>query len=185
MLRYLTAGESHGPALTVILEGVPAGLALPAEEIRRDLARRQGGFGRGGRMKIEKDDVRFTGGLRGGVTLGSPLSMVIENRDWANWSAVMDPGPEAKLEERTLSRPRPGHADLAGGMKYRQRDLRNILERSSARETAARVAAGAVARLLLKEAGMVVASHVLAIGEVSVQGQPSREEILAAAGSPV
>ncbi|MHB1041516.1 MAG: chorismate synthase [Eubacteriales bacterium] len=166
MLRYLTAGESHGPALTAIIEGLPSGLPLPAEYIDRQLARRQGGYGRGGRMKIESDHVRLVAGVRGGLTLGSPVAMSIENKDWANWSGIMAPGPEAKLEERVVTRPRPGHADLAGAIKYRHRDVRNVLERSSARETAARVAVGSAARRLLEELGIKIFGQVLRIGGI-------------------
>ncbi len=167
MLRYLTAGESHGPALVTIVEGLPAGLPVAAEEIDRQLARRQGGYGRGGRMKIERDQVKFLSGLRGGLTLGTPVSLLIENRDWPNWETVMAPSAEADLQARQVHHPRPGHADLPGGMKYGHRDLRNILERSSARETAARVAAGTLARLMLANLGIELFSHVVRIGEVT------------------
>src|SRR5512132_1994572 len=163
MLRLLTAGESHGPRLTAILEGIPAGLSIDPSFVDAELARRQHGYGRGGRMKIEKDHAAFEGGVRDGVTLGSPIAIGIENRDYANWSGVMSPfgnDPAASAEKR-LSRPRPGHADLAGGMKYGSRDLRDVLERASARESAARVAAGAVCKLLLRECGVEVRSGVL------------------------
>ncbi|WP_027365580.1 chorismate synthase [Desulfotruncus alcoholivorax] len=166
MLRYLTAGESHGPRLTAVLDGVPAGLPLTAAYIDRQLAKRQGGYGRGGRMKIEQDRVMITSGVRGGMTIGSPVTLTIENKDWENWREVMSPGPEADLSRRTVSRPRPGHADLTGGVKYGHRDLRNVLERSSARETAARVAAGSVARRLLEETGVIVVGSVVRIGEI-------------------
>lgn len=170
MLRFLTAGESHGLALVAIVEGLPAGLPVTEEEINRDLARRQGGYGRGGRMQIERDRVRFLSGLRRGKTLGSPLTLLIENRDWPHWREIMDPGPlpsaglEAGAVAGEMTRPRPGHADLPGAIKYAHRDLRNVLERASARETAARVAVGAVARLLLRRLGIEVRSRVLAIG---------------------
>ncbi|MDQ0286515.1 chorismate synthase [Desulfofundulus luciae] len=164
MLRYLTAGESHGPALTAIIEGLPAGLALPEDYVNRQLARRQGGYGRGGRMRIEQDRVRFLAGVRGGFTLGSPVALYIENRDWANWQEIMDPGAAARLDQRVVTRPRPGHADLAGALKYGHRDIRNVLERASARETAARVAAGSVARRLLEELGIEIIGHVVRIG---------------------
>jgi len=167
-LRLVTAGESHGPRLTAILEGIPAGLRIDPDFVDRDLARRQHGYGRGGRMKIESDRVLFEGGVRGGVTLGSPIAIGIENRDFANWSKVMHPlenDPAAEAERR-LTRPRPGHADLAGGMKYGAKDLRNVLERASARESAARVAAGAVCKLLLSECGIEVRSGVLSLGAV-------------------
>jgi chorismate synthase len=167
-LRLLTAGESHGPRLTAILEGIPAGLRIDPEFVDRELARRQHGYGRGGRMKIEKDRADFEGGVRGGVTLGSPIAIGITNRDFANWSAVMDPleNDPAAWAERRLTRPRPGHADLAGGMKYGAKDLRDVLERASARESAARVAAGAVCKLLLRECDIEVRSGVLSIGNV-------------------
>lgn len=166
MLRYLTAGESHGPCLTTIVDGLPAGLTLTAGYVDRQLARRQGGYGRGDRMKIERDRVRITSGVRGGLTIGSPVTLVIENKDWQNWQPVMAPGPEADLTARVVTGPRPGHADLAGGIKYRHGDLRNVLERSSARETAARVAAGTVARRLLEELDVTVVGAVVQIGTV-------------------
>ncbi|MET0619113.1 MAG: chorismate synthase, partial [Thermoanaerobaculia bacterium] len=168
MLRLLTAGESHGPRLTAILEGLPSGLAVDPAFVASELARRQHGYGRGGRMKIEKDEARFEGGVRGGVTLGSPIAIGIENRDYANWEAVMGPlsvDPAAAAGKR-LTRPRPGHADLAGGMKYGASDLRDVLERASARESAARVAAGAVCKLLLAAGGIEIRSGVLALGSV-------------------
>ena len=176
MLRYLTGGESHGPALTALLEGVPAGLPLTGEFIDRQLIRRQGGYGRGGRMAIEKDRVRILSGVRDGFTLGSPLTLQLLNKDWDNWRRVMAPEPGAATEERVVEQPRPGHADLAGALKYRHRDLRNVLERSSARETAARVAVGSVARRLLEELGVQVAGQVVAIGGVQAQ---TREHSLA------
>ena len=164
-LRWMTAGESHGPRLTALVEGVPSGLALLAEDIDDDLARRQRGYGRGGRMKIETDRVEIVGGVRGGETLGSPIALSIENRDHANWTDRMSPGPlPAPVEP--LSRPRPGHADLAGGMKHDRHDLRDVLERASARETASRTAVGAVCRKLLGSVGIDVFAHVVAIGPV-------------------
>ncbi|KYH31352.1 chorismate synthase [Neomoorella mulderi] len=184
MLRYLTAGESHGRGLSVIVEGMPAGVPLTAEEINTWLARRQGGYGRGGRMSIERDRVEILAGVRGGYTLGSPVALFIANRDWANWQEIMAPGPEARAE-RVVTRPRPGHADLAGGLKYHQADLRNILERASARETAARVAAGAVAAALLKELGIELAAHVVRIGPVAVKGAVELSAARQAWGSPV
>ena len=168
-LRLLTAGESHGPLLTAILEGLPAGLRLDVAAIDADLARRQHGYGRGGRMKLERDQVRFTGGLRGSETLGGPLAMTVENLDHGVWETVMGPlavDAEAAAKRR-LSSPRPGHADLAGGLKYGRHDLRDILERASARETAARVAAGAVCRQLLAAFGIEVRSGVLSVGPVA------------------
>ncbi|HYX43234.1 MAG TPA: chorismate synthase, partial [Pyrinomonadaceae bacterium] len=151
MLRFTTAGESHGRMLVAIVEGLPAGLACDVELINRELARRQWGYGRGGRMKIEQDRVEIVSGVRHGQTLGSPVALLIENRDWANWTDVMateahDVAPE---RARRVKRPRPGHADLAGGQKFGARDLRDVLERASARETAARVACGALAKQLL------------------------------------
>ncbi len=167
MLRYLTAGESHGPALVSVIEGLPAGLALTAAQINKQLARRQSGYGRGGRMKIEIDQVNFLSGVRGGITLGSPVALIIENKDWANWRQVMAPEQEALVDKRVVTRPRPGHADLAGALKYGHRDIRNVLERSSARETAARVAVGTIARLLLAELGVGIMGHVLQIGPIT------------------
>jgi chorismate synthase len=167
LLRYLTAGESHGPALTAIVEGLPAGLPLTAAYINRQLARRQGGYGRGARMKIESDTVSFLSGVRGGLTLGSPLALLVENKDWANWSEIMSAEPGARTDERVVRRPRPGHADLAGALKYRHQDLRNVLERASARETAARVAAGSVARRLLEELGITIIGQVVQLGGLS------------------
>ena len=173
-LKLSTAGESHGPRLTGILEGIPAGLRIDPAFVDAELARRQHGYGRGGRMKIEKDAAIFQGGLRGGVTLGSPIAIAVENRDYENWERVMGPlavDPAAAAEKR-LVRPRPGHADLAGGMKYGARDLRDVLERASARESAARVAAGAVCKLLLSECGIEVRSGVLAVGSAADTTSP-------------
>lgn len=166
MLHWMTAGESHGKGLTAIVQGIPAGLRLHASDINRDLVRRQQGYGRGGRMKIEKDAVEILSGVRGGVTLGSPISLSIPNLDWPNWESVMSPEPDALIDKRTLTRPRPGHADLAGGIKYRHHDLRNVLERASARETTARVAVGAVARRFLEEFGVRIFSAVTQIGPI-------------------
>jgi chorismate synthase len=165
-LRFTTAGESHGPGLVAVVEGLPAGLELTPEAIDRDMARRQLGHGRGGRMKIEKDRAEVTAGVRHGRTLGSPVALRIENRDFANWEERMSPWPvDAQVEEVHL--PRPGHADLAGIQKFGFTDVRNVLERASARETAARVAAGALAKALLRELGVSVHSHVLSIGTVA------------------
>jgi chorismate synthase len=164
-LRWMTAGESHGPRLTAIVEGVPSGLRLLAEDIDADLARRQRGYGRGGRMKIETDRVEIVSGVRGGETLGSPIALSIANRDHANWVDRMSPGPLPAPAE-PLTRPRPGHADLAGGLKHDDHDLRNVLERASARETAARTAVGALGRKLLAEVGIDVFAHVVSIGPV-------------------
>jgi chorismate synthase len=168
VFRWLTAGESHGPQLTIIIEGLPAGLEISSAQLRQDLARRQGGHGRGKRQQIETDQARIVGGLRGGVTLGSPLAMVIENRDHANWLADMSPEKEDFKPRRPITKLRPGHADLAGALKYAHDDVRNVLERSSARETAARVAAGGVARALLARFGMRVFSFTHSIGPVDV-----------------
>ena len=178
MLRFLTAGESHGRALVVILDGVPSGLPIAADAIDRQLRRRQGGYGRGRRMAIESDQAQILSGVRHGLTLGSPLSLLIPNRDWPNWEHTMavDPDPPSSLggaRRAKVTRPRPGHADLAGALKHGFDDLRNVLERASARETAARVAAGAVARLLLARLGVEVASHVTAIGGARVSDEES------------
>lgn len=170
-MRYLSAGESHGPALLGIIEGLPAGLAVDEDYINGQLARRQGGYGRGGRMSLEKDRIKILSGVRFGKTTGSPLSLMIENKDWANWQEVMSVDPRQETEERKLTSPRPGHADLAGGIKYLRRDLRDVLERASARETALRTAVGAVAALLLANFGISVAAHVLAVGDVWVSVQ--------------
>ncbi len=163
-IRFLTAGESHGKALLCILEGIPANLDLSSEYINKELQRRQRGYGRGGRMKIESDRVEFLSGLRFGKTIGSPIAMVIWNKDWENWSEKMAYEGEVPESVVPFSRPRPGHADLAGGIKYNQRDLRNILERASARETAARVAVGAVCKRFLEEFGIRIGSYVISIG---------------------
>lgn len=166
MLRYLTAGESHGELLMGIIEGMPSGLLIRVTDIDRDLARRQTGYGRGGRMKIEKDQVKIYSGVRWGRTLGSPIGLMIRNKDWENWRAKMSPDPTFLNSAEPVTRPRPGHADLAGALKYGMTDVRNILERSSARETAMRVAVGALAKRLLEEFGIEVMSHVLSIGGV-------------------
>jgi chorismate synthase len=186
MLRYLTAGESHGPSLTAILEGIPARLPLSPKDIDAELSRRQMGYGRGGRMKIERDRVLITAGVRHGLTLGSPIALVITNRDFANWQETMGLEAEAKARDTrpSVTRPRPGHADLAGAIKYRHRDVRNVLERASARETTARVAVGAVCKNLLREFGISVLSHVVEIGGVQASiGDLSPEQIRAAGES--
>jgi chorismate synthase len=180
-IRLTTAGESHGPGLTAILQGLPAGLVVDTDFIQRELARRQHGFGRGRRMQIEQDQVEIRGGVRGGVTLGSPIGLWIPNRDFENWRGVMDPGEidADKSEQRRLRSPRPGHADLAGGLKYLRRDLRDVLERASARESAARVAAGAFAKLLLVELGIEIRSGVRSLGPIGVdRPTPTWEEML-------
>lgn len=165
MLRFFTAGETHGPCLTAIIEGMPSGVRIDIDKINSELKRRQGGYGRGGRMKIESDRAEILSGVRGGYTLGSPITLRIENRDWANWTDIM--GAEHSNGEKAVKCPRPGHADLVGGMKYAHTDLRNVLERASARETAARVAVGALVRQLIEEFGVELKSRVVRIGEVS------------------
>jgi chorismate synthase len=168
--KFTTAGESHGKALTAIVEGVPSGLAIDVNAINHELWRRQQGYGRGGRMKIEKDTVDIISGVRHGQTLGSPITLMIENDDFVHWKDVMSvdaPEPEPK-NPRAVTRPRPGHADLAGGQKYQTHDLRDILERASARETAARVACGAVAKQLLAAFGIEIRSHVIKLGHLQV-----------------
>jgi chorismate synthase len=163
---FLTAGESHGPRLTIIVTGLPAGVRLDRDRINADLRRRQHGYGRGGRMKIETDEAEITSGVRGGETLGSPIAMTIVNRDFENWRGAMDPWEvdEAEAHKRRVHAPRPGHVDLAGGMKYDRTDLRDILERASARETASRVAAGAIAKELLRAFGIEIRSGVVSVG---------------------
>ncbi|MCT6923160.1 chorismate synthase [Metasolibacillus sp.] len=170
-MRYLTAGESHGPQLTTIIEGLPSLLPLTAEQINHDLKRRQGGHGRGRRMQIETDTVEIVAGVRHGKTLGSPVALIVTNDDWKHWTKIMGAEPLAEDVDpdeikRQISRPRPGHADLVGGMKYGHRDLRNVLERSSARETTVRVAAGSVAKALLKELGISIVAHVTEIAGI-------------------
>ncbi len=185
-MRFLTAGESHGKCLLTVIEGIPAGLTLTKEDIDKELARRQHGYGRGGRMKIEQDQVEILSGVRGGLTLGSPVALSISNRDWENWRDTMSPEPEANLTDRAVTHPRPGHVDLSGAIKYGHRDMRNVLERSSARETAARVAAGAVAKKLLQTLGIEIVSHVISIGPAALTRSLSLEEILSNAPvSPV
>jgi chorismate synthase len=171
MFRFTTAGESHGRALVAIVEGLPAGMPVDIDLINHELHRRQQGYGRGGRMKIEQDRVEILSGVRHGLTLGSPLALTIENKDWANWAEVMSVAPQeiAPEKSRRVKRPRPGHADLAGGLKYDSRDLRNVLERASARETAARVACGALAKQLLANFGIEIRSHVIQLGGIPEQ----------------
>jgi chorismate synthase len=181
VLRFLTAGESHGPALTAIVEGMPAGVPVTEDAVNAQLARRQVGFGRGQRMKIERDTARITAGVRFGKTLGSPIALTIENRDWANWTERMRQFEEPATPVPPLTMPRPGHADLAGMVKYGTPDLRNILERASARETAARVAVGGVARCLLDQLGIRIFSHVLNIGRVEAHPDLTDYDALAAA----
>lgn len=169
MLRYLTAGESHGPQLTAIIEGLPAGLEISVDDINAALARRQKGYGRGGRMKIESDRVEILSGVRWGATLGSPLTLAVINRDWENWQKKMSPDKTFRGETDAVTRVRPGHADLTGAIKYNHRDARNILERSSARETAVRVAVGGVARELLKAFGITVNAYVVELGGIKAE----------------
>ncbi len=168
MFRFTTAGESHGRALVAVVEGLPAGMPVEIAAINHELKRRQWGYGRGGRMKIEQDEVQILSGIRQGLTLGSPVALLIENKDWANWTEVMSAEPHEVSPEksRELKRPRPGHADLAGGQKFGARDLRNVLERASARETAARVACGALATQLLVSCGIAMLSHVIQLGGI-------------------
>jgi len=171
MLRFTTAGESHGPALVSILEGMVAGLPLVAADIDGDLSRRQQGYGRGRRMKIEADHAELLSGVRAGETLGSPIAMLIQNRDWKNWEEIMDPAPREGDPERkrAVTRPRPGHVDLSGMLKYDRDDARDVLERASARETTARVAAGAICRRFLREFGITVGSHIVHLGGIDAK----------------
>lgn len=172
-MRYLTAGESHGPQLTTIIEGVPSGLELTAEKINTELERRQKGYGRGRRMQIEKDQALITSGVRHGYTIGAPIALVVENNDFKHWRKIMGAEPISAEEQedvkRKITRPRPGHADLNGAIKYGHRDIRNVLERSSARETTVRVAAGAIAKAILSEVGIKVGGHVLEIGGIRAE----------------
>ncbi|EJN0130169.1 chorismate synthase [Staphylococcus aureus] len=169
-MRYLTSGESHGPQLTVIVEGVPANLEIKVEDINKEMFKRQGGYGRGRRMQIEKDTVEIVSGVRNGYTLGSPITMVVTNDDFTHWRKIMGAAPisdeERENMKRTITKPRPGHADLVGGMKYNHRDLRNVLERSSARETAERVAVGALCKVLLEQLDIEIYSRVVEIGGI-------------------
>ncbi|NJP38190.1 chorismate synthase [Alkalicoccus luteus] len=175
-MRFLTAGESHGPQLTAIVEGVPSQLPLQAEDINKHLARRQKGYGRGRRMQIEKDQVQILSGVRHGRTTGAPITLVVENKDWTHWTKIMGAEPISEEEEqevkRKITRPRPGHADLNGAIKYRHRDMRNVLERSSARETTVRVAVGALAQVILEQFNIRLAGHVLEIGDVKAEQLP-------------
>jgi len=182
-IRYMTAGESHGKALVGFIEGIPSGLSLSTEDIDRDLKRRQGGYGRGGRMKIESDHAEILSGVRWGRTIGSPVTLLIENKDYKNWIEAMSPTAKAEGSIPAVVKPRPGHADLSGAIKYCHHDMRNILERSSARETAMRVAIGAVAKRFLSEFGITLGSYVIQIGRIQVQSskfkvQSSGRELL-------
>ena len=187
MLRFFTAGESHGPCLTAIVEGFPAGVKIDVAQINHDLARRQQGYGRGGRMKIEKDVVLFHSGVRWGESLGSPITLIVENKDWRNWEKRMSPFAQDRDDKLAVTRPRPGHADLAGVLKYNQRDIRNILERASARETAARVAVGGLAKCLLSSFSVQVMGYVSEIGGIAANhaGMTPEEIFARAEGSPV
>lgn len=187
MLRFFTAGESHGPCLTAIVEGVPAGVLVDTKALNHDLARRQQGYGRGGRMKIEKDEVQIRSGVRWGESLGSPITLVVENKDWRNWEKRMSPFAEDRDEKIAVTRPRPGHADLTGVLKYHHRDVRNVLERASARETTARVAVGGLAKCILHPFQIRVMGYVVEIGGiVADHAQLSVEEIFTRAEvSPV
>jgi chorismate synthase len=180
MFKFTTAGESHGPQLTILVQGVPAGVTLHREAIDRDLKRRQHGYGRGGRMKIESDEAEITAGVRGGETLGSPIAITIRNRDFENWRGAMDPWEldDAEAHKRRVHAPRPGHVDLPGGMKYNRHDLRDILERASARETASRVAAGAIAKELLRAFGIEIRSGVVSVGDAGdAEASPNWDEL--------
>jgi chorismate synthase len=175
-LTYLTAGESHGQQLTIMIQNLPAGLKLSAEQVNEQLRRRQGGYGRGGRQKIERDEIQFVAGVRHGLTMGSPLAMVVRNRDNPNWAGIMDvdvPAEGMFDPSQKVTRLRPGHADMAGSIKYQFDDVRNILERASARETASRVAAGAVARVFLAHFGIEIRSHTVRIGPIEAETPPS------------
>jgi chorismate synthase len=184
--RFTTAGESHGPALAAVVEGLPAGLPIRADDLDRELRRRQGGYGRGGRMRIESDRAEILSGVRHGETLGSPIALLVRNRDWANWTEAMSPEPVEGDDEamRRVFFPRPGHADLVGALKYDRTDARDILERASARETAARVACGAVAKRFLAELGITLGSHVVALGGVVAAVPADLPDDLNAASDP-
>ncbi len=169
MLRYLNAGESHGKALLAVVEGVPSGLSLTAETINQDLARRQKGYGRGGRMRVEQDHVEFYCGVRKGYTIGNPIGLMVANKDWENWREVMAAEPGPVTAEKVVTRPRPGHADLVGAIKYGHRDIRNVLEKASARETAVRVAIGGIAKALLAQFGVRILSYTTEIGGVAAK----------------
>src|SRR5579863_1264712 len=177
MLRYFTAGESHGEALVAFLSGLPAGLEVDQDFIDRELWRRQQGYGRGGRMKIERDTAHILSGVRNGMTIGSPISVQLENKDWKNWQESLPVGAGDPAKHKQVKSPRPGHADLAGALKYNFAEARYVLERASARESAARVAIGAIAKLFLRELGIEALSHVIAVGNVSVQQEVSWKEI--------
>src|SRR6202795_3561633 len=181
MLRYFTSGESHGEALVAFLSGMPAGLKVDQAFLDRELWRRQQGYGRGGRMKIERDSAHILSGVRHGITIGSPIAVLLENKDWKNWteSLPVEEGDPAK--HKRVASPRPGHADLAGAVKYNFSEARYVLERASARESAARVAAGAIAKLLLRELGIEVLSHAIAVGSARLEGSVTWEAMQAVA----
>lgn len=181
MLRFSTAGESHGEALVALLSGVPAGLQVDAEFVDRELWRRQQGYGRGGRMRLENDQAHFLSGVRQGKTIGSPIAIELKNKDWENWQEALPVGPGDAAKHKPVKSPRPGHADLAGALKYDFREARFVLERASARESAARVAAGAIAKLLLREIGIAVFSHVIAVGNARSDKRPERASLEALA----
>jgi chorismate synthase len=187
MLRYFTAGESHGPCLTILIDGVPAGFPIDVAKINHDLWRRQQGYGRGGRMLIEKDEAQIRSGIRWGETLGSPVALGIENRDWKNWTKKMSPSPEDRDDKIAVTKPRPGHADLNGVLKYDRRDIRDILERASARDTVSRTAAGAFAKQLLAPFGIRVMAYIRSIGGVAanLDGLSYEETYARAEESPV
>jgi chorismate synthase len=182
MLRYFTSGESHGEALVAFLSGLPAGLTVDEGFVNRELWRRQQGYGRGGRMKIETDTAHVLSGIHHGITIGSPIAILLENKDWKNWQESLPVGEGDPAKHKAVKSPRPGHADLAGALKYNFREARYVLERASARESAARVAIGALAKLFLRELGVEVLSHVISVGAVAVQGEISWKEIQAIAG---
>ena len=177
MLRYFTAGESHGEALVAFLSGVPAGLKVDQASLDRELWRRQQGYGRGGRMKIERDSAHILSGVRHGMTIGSPISIQLENKDWKNWQESLPVGEGDPARHKRVASPRPGHADLAGALKYNFPEARYVLERASARESAARVAIGAIAKAFLRELGIHVLSHVVAVGNVTIQKEVPWEQI--------
>ncbi len=181
MLRFCTAGESHGEALIAVISGVPAGIEIDQEFVNHELWRRQQGYGRGGRMRIERDTAHFISGVRHGKTIGSPISLRIENRDWKNWEEALPVGAGDPAKHKRVASPRPGHADLAGALKYNLPEARYVLERASARESTARVAVGAVAKLLLKSIEVEVLSHVIAVGKASYDGIPDWEQVQALA----
>lgn len=182
MLRYFTSGESHGEALVAFLSGLPAGLTVDEGFVNRELWRRQQGYGRGGRMKIETDTAHVLSGIHHGITIGSPIAVLLENKDWKNWQESLPVGEGDPAKHKAVKSPRPGHADLAGALKYNFREARYVLERASARESAARVAIGALAKLFLRELGVEVLSHVISVGAVAVQREISWKEIQAIAG---